>query len=54
MSFLHFHGSYNDTKHPAKLFCLILQNKGIMAIFAIFEIDQIFFDSLITYYNHFT
>jgi hypothetical protein len=39
--FLHFHGGYIDTKHPAKLFCLILPNKGIMAIFVIFEISKI-------------
>jgi hypothetical protein len=35
MSFLHFHGGYIDSKHPTKLFCLILPNKGIMAIFVI-------------------
>ena len=42
MSFLHFHGYWYciDTKHPAKLFCLILPNKGIMAIFVIFEISK--------------
>jgi hypothetical protein len=28
------------TKHPAKLFCLILPNKGIMAISVIFEISK--------------
>ena len=39
--FLHFHGGYIDTKHPTKLFCLILPNKGIMAIFVIFEISKI-------------
>ena len=43
MSFLHFHGGYIDTKHPAKLFCLILPNKGIMSIFVIFEISKILF-----------
>ena len=31
---------YIDTKHHAKLFWLILQNKGIMAIFVIFEISK--------------
>ena len=41
--FLYFHGGYIDTKHPAKLFCLILPNKGIMAICVIFEISQIKF-----------
>ena len=40
MSFLHFHGDYIDTKHPTKLFGLILPNKGIMAIFVIFEISK--------------
>ena len=39
--FLHLHGGYIDTKHPEKLFCLILPNKGIMAIFVIFEISKI-------------
>jgi hypothetical protein len=39
--FLHFHGGYIDTKHHAKLFYLILQNKGILAIFVIFEISKI-------------
>ena len=39
--FLHFHWGYIDTKHPAKLFCLILPNKGIVAIFVIFKISKI-------------
>jgi hypothetical protein len=42
-SFLHFHGGYINTKHPAKLFCLILPNKGIMSICVIFEILKILF-----------
>jgi hypothetical protein len=29
MSFSHFHGGYIDTKHPAKLFCMILQDSGV-------------------------
>ena len=41
--FLHFHGGYIDTKQPAKLFCLILPNKGIMSIFVIFEMSKILF-----------
>jgi len=40
MSVLHFHGGYIDTKHPAELFCLILPNKGLMAIFVIFKISK--------------
>jgi hypothetical protein len=43
MSFLHFYGDYIDTEHPAKLFCLILPNKGTMAIFVICEISKILF-----------
>ena len=43
MSFLHFHGGYIDTRHPAKLFCLNLPNKGILLLFVIFEISKIVF-----------
>ena len=37
--FLHFPGGYIVTKHPAELFCLILQYKGIMVIFEISKVS---------------